>query len=310
MIGRGVYAISLALVSSVSLACKDDPARVDAGTPTDATPHDDAGGPDAAPDDAGPRPPPPVVCPRENARPVTGDSNGDGVVDIADAVALLDHVFRGGRQPACEAAADFNGDGRVEADDATRIHSLLVTGTQGVRTLMQRACDDLTPWPAGRCAPVAWDLAAPTRTTEARFAVEVAVRSSTLALDGWSLSVTAAGCAVATATLTGTPSAQVWDQPPGLRRMGYAAVRAVDGGAIGYVLLSHHLDASLPAADRTPLMRLEVEAARPASGCASCTLSIDGERRWEGRPVAAVLASGGRSYTPAPASVTVEVCAP
>jgi hypothetical protein len=76
------------------------------------------------------------------------------------------------------------------------------------------------------------------------------------------------------------------------------------------VLLSHHLDISLPAAERTPLMRLEVEAARPASGCASCTLSIDGERRWEGRPVAAVLASGGRSYTPAPASVTVEVCAP
>ena len=92
--------------------------------------------------------------------------------------------------------------------------------------------------------------------------------------------------------------------------MGYAVTRPVDGGAIGYLTLSHHEDAVLPAAERTVLMRVELEAPVPGEGCTPCTLSIDGERRWEGRPVAAVVVSDGRAYVPAPLAVTVDVCAP
>src|SRR5262245_20021842 len=77
----------------------------DAGTAQDA----DASVPDAA---APMRPLSPLVdvCPRPNAPLVIGDSNGDGVMDVADAVALQNNVIRGRRDLVCSAAANFDGD--------------------------------------------------------------------------------------------------------------------------------------------------------------------------------------------------------
>jgi hypothetical protein len=49
---------------------------------------------------------------------VRGDADGDGKVDLTDAVAFLDSMFRGGAPFSCEDAADSNDDGRLAIDDA------------------------------------------------------------------------------------------------------------------------------------------------------------------------------------------------
>ncbi len=55
-----------------------------------------------------------------------GDANGDGTVDIADAVCIVNHVV-GKETPAfVVAAADANGDGVVDIADAVRIVNLVV----------------------------------------------------------------------------------------------------------------------------------------------------------------------------------------
>lgn len=318
ILGRGAYAISVALVSVTVIACKEDGGSVsaDASGSADAAvdPLDATAGLDARPDaraDAGPEPLPPEVCPRPaSALSVLGDVNGDGVVEIADSVALLDSVFRGGRPPPCVPATDFNGDGLTEADDATRITSLLVTGTQGPRFLRATSCNGVVPWPAGRCVPLAWDIDAPAQVSSETFSAEIAVRSATMAIDAWSMSVSATGCTVSAVSTDRTSSAEVWDTPPGLRHLGYAALKPVEGGAIAYVILSHHEDIALPAAPRTPLLRVQVTAPVPAAGCVPCVLGIDGDRKWSGKPVAPVVVSDGRSYIPATTTATISVCAP
>ena len=48
---------------------------------------------------------------------VRGDSNGDGEVDMSDAVTTLGWLFLGGRVPGCVEAADANGSGGVNIAD-------------------------------------------------------------------------------------------------------------------------------------------------------------------------------------------------
>src|SRR5262245_60638191 len=47
-----------------------------------------------------------------------GDSNGDGTVDLSDAVHLLDWLFLGGEVPGCLDASDGNGDRTHDLTDA------------------------------------------------------------------------------------------------------------------------------------------------------------------------------------------------
>jgi hypothetical protein len=47
-----------------------------------------------------------------------GDSNNDGVVNIADGIWILSYAYRGGRVPPCLDAADANDDGRIDQTDA------------------------------------------------------------------------------------------------------------------------------------------------------------------------------------------------
>ena len=61
-----------------------------------------------------------------------GDVNGDGAVDIADAVCIVNHVV-GKPTPAFNAAAaDANGDGAVDIADAVRIINLVVGKIQAL----------------------------------------------------------------------------------------------------------------------------------------------------------------------------------
>jgi hypothetical protein len=50
-----------------------------------------------------------------------GDSDGSGGLDIADAIAILDHAFGGGQAPRCMDAADADDDGRLSLGDAISI---------------------------------------------------------------------------------------------------------------------------------------------------------------------------------------------
>ena len=55
-----------------------------------------------------------------------GDVNGDGTVDIADAVAVVNHVVGKANTSFVEQAADVNGDGVVNIADVVRIVNLVL----------------------------------------------------------------------------------------------------------------------------------------------------------------------------------------
>jgi ELWxxDGT repeat protein len=86
-----------------------------------------------------------------------GDANADGRVDLADALALLSALFRGGPAPPCPDAADADDDGRLAITDA--IH--------GLQWLFQGGLEPPSPGPEtcgpdgtgdglGRCAYETW----------------------------------------------------------------------------------------------------------------------------------------------------------
>jgi len=51
---------------------------------------------------------------------VPGDANGDGNVDISDAIAILSYLFMGGSL-RCPNNADINGDGTVDISDPVKL---------------------------------------------------------------------------------------------------------------------------------------------------------------------------------------------
>jgi hypothetical protein len=74
---------------------------------------------------------------------VKGDVNGDGDIDIADAVCIVNRVV-GKTTPAFnERAADANGDGDIDIADAVRIVNLVV----GKISALARKFDSALPEP-------------------------------------------------------------------------------------------------------------------------------------------------------------------
>jgi hypothetical protein len=63
---------------------------------------------------------------------VRGDSNGDGKVDISDAVHLLGFLFLGASAPACPDAADADDDGTLNITDAIYSFAFLFQGGRGL----------------------------------------------------------------------------------------------------------------------------------------------------------------------------------
>lgn len=57
---------------------------------------------------------------------IKGDANGDSMVDIADAVCIVNHIVGKATPSFIESAADANGDGVVDIADAVRIVNLIV----------------------------------------------------------------------------------------------------------------------------------------------------------------------------------------
>ncbi|HNR98510.1 MAG TPA: dockerin type I repeat-containing protein [Planctomycetota bacterium] len=60
---------------------------------------------------------------------VRGDVNADGIVDVADVIAFLNYLFRGGRRPPCMEAANLNDDGAANLADI--IYALAYTFRDG-----------------------------------------------------------------------------------------------------------------------------------------------------------------------------------
>lgn len=72
---------------------------------------------------------------------LSGECNGDGSIDITDAVFSLDFLFRAGSEGSCLAACDAQGDGVVDITDA--VYTLGFLFTDGL--------PPTAPWP--NCAP-------------------------------------------------------------------------------------------------------------------------------------------------------------
>jgi len=58
-----------------------------------------------------------------------GDPNQDGLVNLTDAVALLNYLFRAGEPILCRVAADANDDGKLNISDAITTLRHLFGGT-------------------------------------------------------------------------------------------------------------------------------------------------------------------------------------
>jgi dockerin type I repeat protein len=264
---------------------------------------------DAEPVDTG-IPPIPEVCPAPHATAILGDINGDGRVDVADPIALSNHLFRGGPAPACDLAADFNDDGSLELDDGGALNSYLVSGTQRARAFpAEEACGGRPAWADGPCAPLALELLGSNRVTASEFSVQLAIVSPALRVQGWSASIVTDGCTLMRASTDGTPAAEIWDAPAGVRHLGYSASPLVDRGAIAYTVLSMVEDAFLPEGV-TPVLTIELSADVPASGCAQCRVDLAEDLFWKGRAITVAVAADGYSYRPALPSTVIDVCAP
>jgi hypothetical protein len=73
-----------------------------------------------------------------------GDVIPDGSMDIADAVAILFHLFNGNTQPSCPYAADFDDSGTIEITDAIVLLQFLFVGGPPPEPPFEECGDDGT----------------------------------------------------------------------------------------------------------------------------------------------------------------------
>ena len=72
-----------------------------------------------------------------------GDANADGRVNLVDAIAVLEFVFRGG-ELACLDGGDVNDDGALELDDAVGLLEFLFRGAMAPAAPYPEAGEDPT----------------------------------------------------------------------------------------------------------------------------------------------------------------------
>src|SRR4030095_9597699 len=84
-----------------------------------------------------------------------GEVDGDGAMDLSDAIAVLDRLFRGAGELACPDAADANDDGELNLTDPISILSRLFLGGEALPPPGPLDCgpdpapDGLGPCPRG-----------------------------------------------------------------------------------------------------------------------------------------------------------------
>ncbi len=83
-------------------------------------------------------------APGEIHVPLRGDVNEDDVLNLTDAVALLDFLFNGGAEPNCLPAANANAQGTINLADAVFVLQFLFGGGSAPEPLTEeeiRACE-------------------------------------------------------------------------------------------------------------------------------------------------------------------------
>jgi hypothetical protein len=227
----------------------------------------------------------PQGCARGPGAFVLGDAQGDGVADIADAVAIQRAVFDAATPPACDAAVDLIDDGAVQADDASSLLLHLFEGTFDPPRLRAAACDDATPWPVGACGELglSWETAEGPDGTRATLSL-----TSSLPVEAWSFGVETAGCELIEATEEATVAADRTADPIGLRDLGYHATLQKKGVVTQAVVLSLPDRVAIPADSAPhPLLHLTLTGA--------CTLRVVDGMTTFGEPVAAVAVVDGQA---------------
>ncbi len=87
---------------------------------------------------------------------VRGDANSDGLLDISDAVRILEYCFLGGARPECMNAADANDDEDLSISDSVFLLSYLFLGSTPPPPPLVTAGVDPTPGGLGCEHPVSW----------------------------------------------------------------------------------------------------------------------------------------------------------
>ncbi|MDP2311414.1 MAG: hypothetical protein Q8P41_00800 [Pseudomonadota bacterium] len=235
-----------------------------------------------------------LACPGAAAETIdAGDANGDGAVDLADAVVILRAVADGGAAPACTAAIDLVPDEQLDLDDAFSLLIHLFEGGFSLPTDVD--CAGAVPLEMPFCSPL-----------EARFSETgtVELRADTLDIEAWSLAVTAEGCTVSAATTAGTLGASIVDTPAGLRDLGYDATFLAEGGAVSAVVLGFMDAPALPAGAWSPVLALTVEQ----GDTCDCTLRLDSTVTALGEPVESLAVASGGAWALS-AEATIDACA-
>ena len=80
-----------------------------------------------------------------------GDVNSDGRINIADAIALLGHLFGGSPPPACPDTGDANDDGKLNIADAIAILGHLFGGAGDLPAPFNECGVDPTEDSLGTC---------------------------------------------------------------------------------------------------------------------------------------------------------------
>lgn len=242
------------------------------------------------------------LCPRSSeARVAAGDSNGDGAVDLADPLHLLRYVADGGAAPSCEVAVDLLIDEQLDADDAFALLAYLYEDLWDLPPVEGDDCGRAAASEAA-CAEVGFGLVA----DEASGVVTVELSSEQLAVEGWSLALSAEGCSLGEVSVQGTAGAPLGLDEAGLRELGYELTVGKARGVASAVVLDT-LDAVALPTDGVarPLLRVETVA---DGGCGTCTVSVGEAVRGWGQPVESTLVAAGVSYPLPVSSVSFERC--
>jgi len=241
------------------------------------------------------------VCPPAAANAArSADANGDGAVDLADAVSVLRYVTDGGPAPACASAVDLVPNERIDPDDGFSILYHLYERRWGLGDVDPSACE-FTAHTTPGCGGI--DAGFVVVDDSAGATVELQL-STALAVEGWSVSVSADGCRLTSATVDGTSGAQSALDPTGYRKLGYELTRAQGGSVTSAVLLDTLNAVILPPGERHTLLRFNAES----DSCGECTLSLAAPIKAWGKPVDSLVAANGASYSLGFVEQTIKVC--
>jgi hypothetical protein len=145
-----------------------------------------------------------------------GDANTDGVIDAADAVAMLGFLFRGDALP-CDAAGDANGSGDLNLIDAIHLLSYVTAGTSIPPADRESplGCDSYHPVRSSFLPAPVLGLRGPAAVTGAPGATRIFTVLATVhfptatspsAVDGWNFAIRAEGLKIISVTTSGAAS--------------------------------------------------------------------------------------------------------